>query len=122
MAKQEERATQFVEALNVMNASLDENRKKFPYEQILATAESFADDRKLGVAVYKDDPSEPFDYFTVRFHDGSLELVSHGKEDPEAAWSVSQDYLDRVANNPDEYIANPAKLDWDWLKDRLGVA
>jgi hypothetical protein len=121
MTEQKERATQFVESLNVVNAALAENKDKFPYEQILAAAGNFAEDRNLGVAVYKDDPSKPFDYFTVRLRDGKFELVSHGKEDPDIAWRVSQEYLDRVANNAEEYIAHPAKLDLDWLKDRLGV-
>jgi hypothetical protein len=122
MAEQEERATRFVEALNVVNAALAENKDKFPYKQILGAAGDLVEDQKLGVAVYKDDASKPFDYFTVRLRDAGLELVSHGKENPDVAWRVSEDYLDQVANNADEYIANPAKLDLDWIKDRLGVS
>lgn len=30
-------------------------------------------------------------------------------------------YLQRVAENPKEYVENPALLDWDWLKSRVGL-
>lgn len=115
------RVTRFTEALNVMNSALAENKNSTPYKQILSAAEKLMDDKKLGIAVYESDPSSPFDYFTVRFRNGSLELVSHGKQDPDIAWKVSQDYLEKVRSNPDEYIQHPAKLDWHWLKDRLGM-
>lgn len=115
------RVEHFTEALNVMNSALAENKNSTPYKQILAAANKYMGDKKLGIAVYEKDPSSPFDYFTVRFRHGSFEMVSHGKQDPDIAWKVSQDYLDKVRQNPDDYIKHPAKLDWHWLKDRLGI-
>ena len=35
------------------------------------------------------------------------------------AWKVSQEYLAKVAANPQDYIDHPVKLDWDWLKSRI---
>lgn len=111
----------FSNALNVMNAALAEHRDDIPYKQILAGAEKLLKDRNLGVAIYEDDPSSPFDFFTIRFQEGNLQIVSRGKKEPDLTWKVSRRYLEDVAKNSDEYIKHPAKLDWDWLKSRLGI-
>lgn len=114
-------ATLFTSALNVINAALAKHGDDAPYEQMLAASEKLLGDRRLGVAVYAEDASAPFDYYTIRFRDRRFELVEHGKQEPEATWKVSRDYLAQVAESPQEYIEHPAKLDWDWLKSRLGL-
>lgn len=111
----------FTRAINVINAALERNRDEVPYKQILDASRKAMEGRNLGVAVYESDPDAPFDWFTLRFQDSAFEIVAHGKQDPEIAWKVSRDYLEKVAENPDDYIENPARLDWDWLKSRLGL-
>lgn len=64
-------------------------------------------------------PSSPFDYITIRFRDGSFELVEHGKRDPEIDWKVSRDYLEKVVADSQDSIDHPARLDWDWLESRV---
>lgn len=112
----------FTRALNVINAALEKNRNETPYSQLLAASEKVLGDHNVGVAVYESDASAPFDYYTVRFRDGSFELVSRGKQEPDVGWKVSRGYLEKVAENPDEYIDHPAKLDWEWLKSRVGLS
>lgn len=114
--------TLFTNALDVTNSALDRHREEVPYAQILASADKMLDGRKLGVAVYESEAGSPFDYFTIRYHDGRLELVSHGKEEPDAQWKVSRAYLQEVAEHPQTYIEHPIKLDLAWLKDRVGLA
>jgi hypothetical protein len=58
----------------------------------------------------------------VRFREGRLELVDHGKREPELTWKVSRSYLDEITRDPETYVENPAKLDWEWLKSRVGIA
>jgi hypothetical protein len=111
----------FTKAINVINAALDRHKDSLPYEQNLEAAHRALAGRNLGVAVYEDDPGAPFDWFTLRFSEGGFEIVAHGKRHPELAWKVSRDYLRKLADHPDDYIENPAKLDWDWLKSRLGL-
>jgi len=111
----------FTGALNTINAALAKHKDDQPYKTMVQAAEKAIGGSQIGVAVYESEPSKPFDYFTVRYRDASFELVSHGKEDPDASWRVSREYLEKVAASPEEYIENPAKLDWDWLKDRVGV-
>lgn len=112
----------FTEALNVVNGALAEHKDSLPYKPILSGSEKVLGDRNIGVAVYEKDPSAPFDFFTIRFREGAFELVSRGKQEPEVAWKVSREYLQKVTENPQDYIEHPAKLDWDWLKSRVGLA
>jgi hypothetical protein len=111
----------FAEALNVMNKALEAHRDEIPYKQLIQAADKLADGTRFGVAVYKDDPDTPHDYYTTTWDNGQLALVEHGKQDPDITWKVSDEYIDKVADNPREYIEHPAKLDWDWLKTRLNA-
>ncbi len=108
--------------LNVANAALSANEDRFPYKQILEAAANKLDGTRLGVAIYKDDPSSPFDYFTIEFKAGRLEYVAHGKEEPDIGWKAPRRHLEQVVGNPAEYISHPAKLDWDWAKSRAGLS
>lgn len=112
----------FTDAVNVMNQAIQQNRDRFPYKQILAATEGIAGDYKSGVAVYSDDPDTPHDYYTLGFSGGQIEILSHGKDEPAITWKVSRSYLKKVTENPEEYKKHPAKLDWDWLLSRLGIA
>lgn len=113
--------TLFTNALNTVNAALDAHSKEIPFKQILAAANRVLKDRNLGVAVYKNDPSTPHDYFTVGFRENAFEVVSHGKQSPDVDGKVSVEYLEQLANDPDRYIENPLKLELDWLTGRLGL-
>jgi hypothetical protein len=112
----------FTQALNVVNGALAKHQNTTPYKQILAASRKALGERRVGVAVYADDPGQPFDFFTVRFREGRLELVDHGKREPELTWKVSRSYLDEITRDPETYVENPAKLDWEWLKSRVGIA
>lgn len=116
-----EETTLFTKALTTMNKSIAANKSTPLYKQIIAAGEKLADGVTVGVAVYKDDPGNPFDYYSVRFEDGQLTLNGHGEEQHGVGWKVSHDYLEKLAENPNQYIKNPMKMDWDWLKDRLGM-
>jgi len=111
----------FMGTLDVVNQALKEHADTPVIGEILSAAGKFSEGKRLGVAVYKTDPDEPFDYFTLRIANGKVELDSRGKGDPDIAWRVSQDYLRKVNENPQDYVDNPAKLDLDWLKSRLGL-
>jgi hypothetical protein len=108
-----------MKTLDVFNEAIAAHESASPYREILAMGDKLFGGKNVGVAVYKDNPDQPFDYFTVRFLNGKLELVARGKQEPEIAWKVSQDYLSKVSENPRDYIDNPVKLDWDWLKSRI---
>ncbi|HBO12895.1 MAG TPA: hypothetical protein DD491_08945 [Halieaceae bacterium] len=111
----------FMEALDVVNTAISEHKDGQLMGGLLTAADKTIGGKHLGVAVYRDDPDTPFDYFTLRFTNERLELLARGKDEPEIAWKVSQDYLRDLVDNPRDYIDNPARLDLDWLRDRVGV-
>jgi len=114
--------TLVTQVLNVINAALEKHGDSLPYKPLLAASEKVLGDQPIGIAVYESDPANPFDWFTVRFRERSFELASHGKaDDVDLAWKVSREYLQQVAEDAQTYIDNPARLDWDWLKSRVGV-
>jgi hypothetical protein len=109
----------FTEALDVTNRALDANRDSAFYGTLISGMDKYLDGHKAAVAVYDDDPQEPFDYFTVRYLNGKFEILARGKSEHDTEWRVSREYLDSVARNPDEYIEHPARLDIDWLRHLL---
>lgn len=111
----------FNQYIDVVNRALGENRDRFPYKQIFQASEKLARDRDIGVAVYKGDPKSPHDWFTIRMDSGTFDVVEHGKGDVDVTWKVNQDHLQNVVEEPQKYVAHPARLDLDWLKERLGI-
>lgn len=111
----------FMGYLDVVNRALDEHSDTPVIGQVLSLMNKLGDGKKFGAAIYKSDPQSPFDYFTVRLANGKFELDSRGKDNPDIDWRVAQEYLTAVNDEPDKYVDNPARLDLDWLKTRLGM-
>lgn len=111
----------FTRYLEVVNSALEKHRDNFPYKQLAAAGDRFLGEKKLGVSVYKDDAKHPHDFFTVNFKGGSFNLVSHGKNDPDATWKVKEKHLHSVVENPQTFIEHPSKLEIDWIKSRIGL-
>lgn len=109
----------FMGYLDVVNKSLYEHESTPVVGNLLSLMKKIGEGKKFGAAIYKTDPNEPFDYFTVRMSGGKVELDSRGKDDPDIDFKVAQDFLVEVNEHPREYVNNPAKLDLDWLKSRL---
>ena len=109
----------FTGALDVTNKAIDENRDSGFYGALISAWDKYLDGHKAGVAVYDEDPDQPFDYFTIRYAHGKFELQSRGKSEHDTEWKVSREYLQSLVDDPQAYIDHPAKLDIDWLKDRL---
>lgn len=117
----DETVSLFTRYLNVVNAAVEAHRDETPYRQMIQAAEKLAGDTRFGVEVYEDDPDAPFDAFTVKHSEGRLELLAHGKQDADLDWKVSREHLEEVVEHPQRYIDQPARLDLDWLKSRLGL-
>ena len=112
----------FMGALDVLNKSMENFRDKPVVKDIFSLIDDQSAGRKFGVAIYADDPEQPFDYFTIRLHNKRFEIVSRGKDAPDIDWKVSTRYLDDINKNSEDYISNPLKFDLDWLKHRLSDA
>jgi hypothetical protein len=109
----------FTDAMKTINDSLEHNRGKGVFGKLIEGFDKFADGHVTGVALYDSDPSQPYDYFTVRYIKGHFEVMERGKGDHKLQWKVSKAYLQSLRDNPKEYIEHPAKMDLDWMKSVL---
>jgi CBS domain-containing protein len=114
-------ASLLVGFLDVCNKSLARNRESFPYKQLFGLYEKLFAGRNLGVILFEDDPKNEIGHVNVRYTGGRYEPI--GGEIDEASFRVKlkRSYMEKVVGNPAEYIEHPEKLDWDWLKSRVGL-
>jgi hypothetical protein len=118
----EDTQTLVVQYLNVVNTALDRHREDFPYNKILSLSQRVLAGKNIGMGVYKGEAKSAYDYYTLSMDDGRLRLVSHGKTDADLEFKARLSYLEEVVENDAEYIEHPVKLDWEWLKTRLGIS
>lgn len=109
----------FTEYVHIVNQVLGSNRERPVFRPIIEGAETYLTDRRLGVAVYSNDPDSPDDWFTASLEGGSFQILAHGKEDVDLTCRVPRGHLETVVENRSEFIARPYKLDLDWLKERI---
>lgn len=108
--------------LEVCNAALVANKQSFVYQQLISLSGFVFSGRNFAVLLYEIDPDLPDACYTVRFTGNQLELIAEGKRDVVFSCKMRRDYLKHVAENRQDYVLHPEKLDWEWLKSRLGFA
>ncbi len=120
MSPQAERVHElFREFLEVCNQAMEVHKDEFPYKHIWEAAENLQSDKGMHVTVYDDEPKGDYQ---LKIHNKHIEVVDESGdavEDP--GWRINTSYLRQVVENPDEYIQEPTKLDWQWLKNRAGL-
>ncbi len=111
----------FQQYLEICNQAIEKNRDKFPYTEIWgARFKELKDETTLHAIVYDDRPKVAF---MLRLTpDMKIEIVEKKPVPTADEWPFTYQYLKRVVDNPQEYIANPAKLEWGWLKTIFGAA
>ena len=109
----------FQQYLEICNRAIEQNKNKFPYTEIWgARFKALEKEATLHAIVYDDRPKVEFMLRLTR--DMKIEIVEKKAITPEEDWPFSYQYLKRVVDNPQEYIDNPAKLEWGWLKNIFG--
>lgn len=104
--------------LNICNRALASNKDRFPYKQILEALQSQTDNSNVEVEIIDDHPGVAH---VISFRDNKIiprepcQCVNPTCK--KKKWRVTRTYLESVTNNPDEYISNPAKMDWEWILD-----
>lgn len=111
----------FQQYLEICNRAIEQNKHKFPYTEIWgARLNALKEEMKIEAVVYDDRPK--IAYMLRLTQDMKIEIVERKVIPPEEAWPFTYQYLRRVVDNPQDYIENPAKLEWGWLKPVLGPA
>ena len=103
--------------VGICNEALLQNRNRFPFKQILGAARESEKDRPVEVCI-KDNGSS--DTYVFRLKDSGIIAAPHDSCkgcDCVRSWNVSANYLEDVVKDPQSYIQNPAKLDWEWMYD-----
>lgn len=104
-----------IEYVAVCNKALQENANRFPFQQILGAARTLNQSQNIEVSVL--DWGHRETYIFKLDHQG-LSVSPHTKcQDCKCirSWSVNKDYIERVTENPNAYIENPAKINWEWM-------
>lgn len=111
----------FEQYINICNQALESNSDRFPFKQILNAAKNNDDSQNIEVCIIDD---HPIPSHTIQLLNNQItEKKDTGCEkncptcqcQTQRQWRVPKSYLEDVINNPQSYIDNPAKLDWDWL-------
>ncbi len=111
----------FQQYLEICNRAIEQNKNKFPYTEIWgARLKQLAEEVKVHAIVFDDRPK--VSYMLRLTKEMKIEIMEKQLVPPEDAWPFTYQYLKRVVENPAEYIANPAKLEWGWLKTILTPA
>lgn len=109
------------EYLDVCNAASEAHRHSVIYKPIIAAYDSVFANRQVGVDVYESNPDEIETTITIRLENGRFEPVPETEAHPAFHMKLSRHYMEDVVAHRDEYIRHPEKLDWDWLKSRMGL-
>ncbi len=109
----------FQQYLEICNQAIEQNKNKFPYTEIWgARFKLLETEATLKAIIYDDRPK--LSCMLRLTKDMKIELVENKPIPPDEAWPFTYQYLKRVVENPNEYIANPARLEWGWLQNIFG--
>lgn len=105
--------------VDVCNQAITSNARRFPFKEILGAVKKSSEQKKILVALEDASGLQSGEHFLLSMQDGELRAMpcNMPEKDEDAKWSLNLDYLKHVKENPDEYISNPAKINWDWMYD-----
>lgn len=106
----------FLNYLEVCNQALALNHNKFPFKQILGAAGRAEAHSKIEVNIEGD---KSFSYI-ITIDGNKIHGEPHGSCascNCDKKWITNSKYLETVTGAPENYIQNPAKLNWDWMTD-----
>lgn len=109
----------FQRYLEICNRAIELNKGKFPYTEIWgARLKDLKEEMEINAVVFDDRPK--LSYLLRLTKDMKIEIAEKREMPPEDAWPFTYQYLKRVVDNPKEYLDNPARLEWGWLRPVLG--
>ena len=104
----------FERYLEICNQALEKNKDKFPYMEIWKARWKNSElGNIMQCAVYDDRPK--LIYTLELTEDMKIKVIKKTQVGPEDAWPFKYSYLKHVVDNPEDYIEQPANLDWGWL-------
>mgnify|MGYP006943314901 CR=1 FL=1 len=105
--------------VDVCNRAIMNNHGKFPFSHILGAAKDAGHQDAVEVNISNVHPVESY---VFSFGDTGINVKPHVFCDGcncVRSWDTDLVYLQRVIDNPDCFITNPALLNWEWAHDAL---
>jgi len=102
--------------MQVCNTALEKNKERFPFKQILGAARRAEQGRKIELLIDGDRQHS----FVIEIKGERIMVEPHGdcpNCNCDRRWNVSSAYLNDVVTEPEAYISNPARLNWEWMYD-----
>lgn len=112
----------FKKYIDICNVALEKNKGRFPFNHIFYGLNNKKNAESIRVKIINDigDPQ-----FYLQLNEGEIKYdlmacknTCHTCQSvcpsKESVWQVKESYLKDVTENPENYIGNPAKLDWEW--------
>lgn len=110
----------FQRYLDICNRALEANKDRFPFRQILSAMREGAEQRPMEVCIIDDRPEASF---TIALAENRIVTRDNKACDAcgcKGKWRVRRSYLEDVVRNPEAYIRNPARIDWEWMTGEQG--
>jgi len=107
--------------LDVCNTALEEHRHALPYKPLILAYDRIFANRQVGVDIYGEHPDDVETTLTIRLREGFFERVPDSAAHPSFHMKLKRQYMEDVVAHRKEYIQHPEKLDWDWMKSRMGL-
>ena len=109
----------FERYLDICNQAIEKNKDRYPYNEIwTARWKNLGTHNILQCAVYDDRPKVI--YSLQLTEDMKIKILKKTYASPEDIWPFKFSYLKHVVENQEDYIQNPANLDWGWLTSVFG--
>lgn len=116
----------FKSYIDICNQALEKNKDRFPFNHLLSGFEVSDNVSSVRVEIIDD---MQHSRFHLRLINGEIEYdethcqspcnLCHSKcGNSSDVWSVRASYLNDVVENPEQYIENPARLDWEWVDSK----
>lgn len=100
---------------NICNTALASHKDSPIYGLLLVVMNQLTSGKVIEVKVVNG-RSDDGEYFITRFIDGEFTPVMEGKGDSDTRLVVESAFLEKVFRNSDDYVDNPEKLDWSWVR------
>jgi hypothetical protein len=108
----------FRQYLDICNQAIAANKDKFPYTEIWNARQKGTDQLgQIHAVVFDDRPK--IAYLLRLTQEMKIEISDKKAMQADEPWPFPYQYMKRVINHPDKYIANPARLQWGWLQHLL---
>ncbi|MFZ4761766.1 MAG: hypothetical protein ACOYK8_03000 [Alphaproteobacteria bacterium] len=105
----------FRQYVEICNMAIAKNKDKFPYTEIWGARLKLVEaEMDVHAVIYDDRPK--LSYRLKLNKEMAIEIVEKTEQPHQEAWPFTYEYMKKVVNSPREYIENPARLEWGWLK------